>query len=131
MEEKVEDYDVVGRLTAATDQARRRLGRLLESTPTDADLDHAIHQVTRLSAATVAVTLSLKETLKEARQVEQGETWVRADWIATAYDVGRKWVYNHQERLGGISRGHRTLRFPLSKVIEELGHPSERHLSAI
>lgn len=129
MNAELDDFgDAIANLRRATHSATKVAADTLEAgtIPTDADLDRMIVEATNLSAAAVAGAMDLKHLLSQRR-----ETWVRADWIAGAYAVTRKWCYNHSKRLGAVSHGHRTLVFPLSVVVAELGPPPEHHLSVI
>lgn len=121
MDAELDDFgDAITSLRRATHSATKVAADTLEvgTEPTDADLDRMICEVTKLTAATVAGAMRLKEHLRNDR-------WMTSKALCEAYGVSRKWVYNRKKRLGGVSRGPKALFFRLSKVVAELGPPPE------
>ncbi len=63
-----------------------------------------------------AAKAKLIERLQEPGPQPQADELLTPDEVAAMLKVEKKFIYNRKKALGGIPMGHRTLRFPRSKV---------------
>jgi hypothetical protein len=76
--------------------------------------DKIYERLGQLEAARAALLKRLQGSEPEAQG--EDEEYLTASEVAAMLKTTTKFVYNRKQSLGGVSMGHRTLRFPRSSV---------------
>ena len=90
---------------------------------TEEDISHTPDEVDAMVVRATRIVAFMSRMAVDIRRAAEAETWVRAAWIEEHYGVPKRWCYHRKEQLGAVSKGHRTLLFPLSNVMSMLGSP--------